>query len=56
MKEDIQFPKVEGISMAVVQEGEDWNVYLINQKEVEIYGTLVTSNGYGTKEGDEVKT
>lgn len=47
--------------MAVVQETNDlgkdvWNAYLLNLKDVEIYGVLVTSKGYGQKDGEHVKT
>lgn len=61
MKKDIEFPQVEGVSMAVVKEKNElqeevWNAYLLNLKEQEIYGVLVTSKGYGAKEGERVKT
>lgn len=47
--------------MAVVKEenelGEEvWNAYLLNMKEIEIYGVLVASKGYGKKDGEKVKT
>lgn len=61
MKKDIKIPEVQDVAMAVVQEtndlGEDvWNAYLLNLKDVEIYGVLVTSKGYGQKDGENVKT
>ena len=61
MKKDIIIPKVEDIVLAIVQEENDqkqmeWNVYLINLKPEEIYGVLVSSKGYGKKEGETVKT
>lgn len=61
MKKDIIQPIVEGISIAVVLESEDpitkhWNVYLINHRGEAIENVLVTSKGYGTKDGKEVKT
>ncbi len=61
MKKDILQPVVEGISIAVVLESEDpvsrhWNVYLINHRTEKIEHVLVSSKGYGTKDGKEVKT
>lgn len=57
MKKDIEIPKVEGVYMAVVQEHndiyntEDWNAYIINDKDVELEMLLVVSHGYNdTKE------
>ncbi len=61
MKKDILQPVVEGISIAVVLESEDpvsrhWNVYLINHRTENIEHVLVSSKGYGTKDGKEVIT
>lgn len=60
MIKDIHVPKVEDIAIAVVKEGEvdelHWNVYLVNLKEEQIDGVLVSSKGYGTIEGKDVKT
>lgn len=61
MLKDIPQLKVEGIAMAVVPEVNDkgakeWNVYLINLKNESIEGVLVSSNGYGYKDGEKVKT
>jgi hypothetical protein len=61
MKKDILLPVVEGISIAVVLESEDpvsrhWNVYLVNHRTEKIENVLVSSKGYGTKDGKEVKT
>lgn len=64
MKKDIEIPKVEGISVAVVKELNQektetiFNVYLINQKPVVITNVLVSSKGYGENEatGDKIST
>lgn len=60
MIKDIKQPKVTDIAMAVVQEeieGENsWFVYLLNLKDVEIEGVLVSSKGYGELKGESVKT
>ncbi|MEM6719786.1 MAG: hypothetical protein AAF611_10745 [Bacteroidota bacterium] len=52
MKKDIEIPKVEGVYMAVVQEynevykTDDWNVYIINDKDVDLEMLLIVSRGY----------
>jgi len=64
VKEDIQFPKVENIAVAVIKEWNDekthevYNVYLLNFKEHIIKNTLVSSKGYGQNAltGEQVKT
>lgn len=61
MKADLPLNVVEDVYIAVVLEGETpegatWNVYLINDKEVPIENVLISSKGYGVKEGREVKT
>lgn len=60
MKEDIQRPKVENVAMAVVKETDGpepaWGVYLINEKNIPLANVLVSSKGYGTINGQEVKT
>lgn len=61
MKIDIPENVVEDIAVAVVLEGEtpeskNWNVYLINLKDTAIETVLITSKGYGLKDGNDVKT
>lgn len=60
MKEDIEFPKVEDIALAVVRETEEgeevWNVYLVNLKPTPLANVIIASKGYGKKEGEVVKT
>ena len=61
MLKDIENEVVKGIAVAVVPEqnetGENiWNVYLLNLKEEEIEGVLVTSKGYGERDGEPIKT
>ena len=57
MKEDIDFPKVEGVSVAIIKEEEDvWEAYLINQNNYPLEGVLVNSRGYGEIKGREKKT
>ncbi|MBU3820473.1 hypothetical protein KO566_00240 [Flavobacteriaceae bacterium XHP0103] len=52
MKKDIQIPKVEGVYIAVVFEyndvykTNDWNAYIINDKEVDLDMVLIVTSGY----------
>jgi hypothetical protein len=61
MKKDIDAPKVEGVSMAVVREldeegGTAWYVYLINGKDVALENVLISSTGYGEIDGEQRAT
>lgn len=63
MKEALKSPKVVDVGVAIVQEENEekekvFNVYLINQKTVDLESCLVTSKGYGKniKSGEEIKT
>ncbi len=55
MKKDIQIPKVEGVYVAVVNEfndiykTQDWNAYIINDKEVDLDVVLIVTSGYSDK-------
>lgn len=52
MKKDIHIPKVEGVYVAVVNEfndiykTQDWNAYIINDKEVDLEVVLIVTSGY----------
>ena len=52
MKKDIQIPKVEGVYVAVVNEyndiykTQDWNAYIINDKDVDLEVVLIVTSGY----------
>jgi len=52
MKKDIQIPEVTNIFIAVVKEFnkefqcDDWNAYIINNKEVAIEMVIIVSKGY----------
>ena len=56
MKKDIQIPEVTNVFMAVVKEYneefqcEDWNAYIINNKDVDIEMVLIVSKGYDEDE------
>lgn len=61
MLKDLPQNKVEDVAIAVALESESpeskiWYVYLINLKNQEIENALITSRGYGHKDGEEVKT
>ncbi|MFD1292885.1 hypothetical protein ACFQ5N_03460 [Lutibacter holmesii] len=52
MKKDIELPEVTNVYMAIVKEYndefkcEDWNAYIINNKEVDLEMVLIVSKGY----------
>lgn len=61
MIKDIEFPKIENVAVAVVNENiglpdEEWNVYLINQNKSPLTGVLVNSKGYGELKNEPKKT
>jgi hypothetical protein len=61
MKKDLPENIVENVAIAVVLESatpssKSWNVYLVNLKNEPIETVLVSSKGYGQKEGEDVKT
>lgn len=61
MKKDLPENIVEDIAIAVVlmsetPEVKNWTVYLLNLKNKPITNVLITSKGYGEKDGKEVKT
>ena len=60
MKEDIEFPEVKGVSIAIVREGgegtADWRAYLLNTNDYPIVNVIVASKGYGHLNGELQKT
>jgi len=54
MKKDIQIPEVTDVEVAVVYEyndiykTDDWNVYLINKKEVDLEMVVIVSQGFSS--------
>ena len=52
MEKDIEIPEVTEVLMAVVKEYneefqcDDWNAYIINNKEVDLEMVLIVSKGY----------
>jgi hypothetical protein len=61
MKADLPENIVKDIMIAVVLEGEtvetkNWTVYVINDKNMAIQNVLISSKGYGEKDGRQVTT
>lgn len=61
MKKDLPENIVEDIAIAAVLENENpqgrsWNIYLVNLKNQAIETVLISSKGYGIKDGKNVKT
>ncbi|WP_428741543.1 hypothetical protein [Tenacibaculum sp.] len=52
MRKDIEIPKVTGVEIAVVLETnefdnkEDWNVYILNRKDVDLEMVVIVSQGF----------
>ena len=52
MKKDIQIPEVTDVKMAVVYEfndvykSDDWNIYIINKKDIALEQVLIVSQGF----------
>lgn len=55
MKKDIEIPQVKEVYVAAVKEfneefqSDEWNVYLINNSEIELEMVLIVSRGYDKK-------
>lgn len=61
MKEDIEKPKVENVTVAIIREinelnAQEWHVHLLNQNSFPIENVMVTSKGYGDHEGEKRQT
>jgi len=61
MKKDIETPEVKNVTLAVVREKnilnqDEWKVFIINNNTFPIENTLVASQGYGEKEGEQQRT
>lgn len=61
MKKDLPENIVEDVAMAVVlinesPEVKNWTVYFINLKDEPLENVLISSKGYGEKDGKMVKT
>lgn len=60
MKKDIEIPKVEGVYLAAVKQfnkdfgAEEWNAYLINDREDALEMVLILSRGFSDKDQTSV--
>lgn len=57
MKNNIQFPKVEGVSIAVIRKLNEmqlaeWQVVLLNNNPFSLQNVIVVSRGYGEIDGE----
>jgi len=61
MKKDINFIPVKDVQLAVVQERSEshdllWRVHIMNKNKVSITNILISSKGYGEKDGEKQST
>lgn len=61
MKKDLPENIVEDIAVAIALIGEtpevkSWRVYIVNFKNIQLDNVLISSKGYGEKDGKMVKT
>jgi len=55
VKKDIEIPEVKDVYIAVVEEyndiykTDDWNAYIINEKDVDLEMVLIVTRGYDAK-------
>jgi len=60
LKEDITFPEVTGVMMAIarkhVNEQFHWHAYIINTNDYEINNLLIVSKGYSASENPKQST
>ena len=57
MQDDLKYPPVKDIHVAIVNEKEEeWNVYLINKGKFKIENVLISSKGYGEINGEKKQT
>ena len=61
MKTDIAVPEVQDVIVAIVPRSEDlteelWDVYVINVRDEAMDNVLITSQGYGSIDGNNMST
>ena len=61
MKEDIVFPKVTGVSVAIARKpgllgAFEWAAYLINKNDYPLTNVLISTKGYGHNQGEPQRT
>lgn len=57
MKKDIPFLPIQDVLLTIAKTDENtWEVYLINRNQNPLENVMITSKGYGAREGEEQKT
>ena len=58
MKKDIKFPQIENVFVTVVKDSDEdlWKVFLLNRHHKKIENVMVSSKGYGEKDGEKQET
>lgn len=58
MKKDIAFPQIENVYVTIAKDTVDglWKVYLLNRSSKDLETIMITSKGYGEKDGQQQKT
>ncbi|MFN8438374.1 MAG: hypothetical protein U0V72_12155 [Cytophagales bacterium] len=56
MKKDIDFPKVEGVHVAIAENDKGWYAFLINKNNFELQNVMVSTRGYGQLENETRST
>jgi hypothetical protein len=61
MIKDIDFPEVKGVTVAVTRRKNklnnfEWGAYIINMNDHPLENVLISSKGYGEKEGEKQAT
>lgn len=61
MKKDIEFGGVEGVFVAIARDnnevaGDVWKVFVINDNDFDIENVMISSKGYGVKDGVKQET
>lgn len=58
MKKDITFPHIENVYVTIANDKMDglWKVYLLNRSRFDLETIMITSKGYGEKDGQQQKT
>lgn len=56
MKKDINFPVVKDVVVTAVSLDGEWKIFLINRGERKLQNILISSKGYGDKDGKAQET
>jgi hypothetical protein len=56
MKNDIEWPEVKDVGIAIAPQEGSWEVYLLNLRNAPLHDALVSVRGYGQVEGRNKET